>query len=731
MSIIREATPHDARPTTQDILYQLARDLARAPDVRTIADHLFARTKTLLNADYGFLGLANADSTELRGVAGYGLDPDLIRQERVNIQSGSGPVSLAFRQRKPVIVPRIANTPLWSERLRSRYPFVQDLWCSPLMNGDKAIGVLVIGYAAFQEETTTDLQLFQLLGDEAALALERARLTEELRESEARSRELFTTAQDATRALQTTNEMLQALLRASPLAIVALDVNGSVLFWNPAAEHTFGWSAEEALGHPYPIIPQDQWQDFLAHHQRVWQGETFTGVEISRRKKDGTFIDVSTSTALLRDTHGMPVAAMGVIADITTRKQAEAALQEEGKVAVALAQVGQELISSLNTPAIFDRLCRLTAEALDADYSFTTLWQPAENAYVIVAGYGETREQTEIRRAFKVPPERFTRLFARLEQEGVVERATESLRDPVEQSVLRSFRIGAALYFPLRRNNQIIGLQNVWYRKEKTVYPHHKRIAQGIAQIASFALANLGLFEELTKANQLKEEFIGSVSHELRTPLNIIMGYTELLRDETFGPLNAQQQQTLGRIDHSSRELLDLINATLDLSRLQSKGAQTEGQPVDIAQFFTDLAVDVRQLAKHSILTIEWRLAPDLPLLITDHVKLRMILKNLIINALKFTEHGGITISADRQADNVSFTVRDTGIGIASEALPFIFEPFRQVDNSVAPHKRGVGLGLYIVRQLVELLGGSVSVTSTLGIGSTFHISLPLRHESH
>lgn len=527
----------------------------------------------------------------------------------------------------------------------------------------------------------------------------------------------------------TTQAMLQALLQASPLAIIALDADGNVQFWNPAAERIFGWSAQEALGRPYPLVPPDQWDAFMAAHRCVLQGSTFTGFEVRRQKKDGTPIELSVATALVRDAQGIPLAAMGVLANITARKHAETIIQEEGKVARVLARVGPELNSSLNTPVLLDQLCHLTAEVLDADYNHTIPWQSKENAYMAVAGYGKTPEQTEARRAFKAPAERYSRLSVHLRQEGIVERATEDLRDPVEQSVLQRLRISKAVYLPLRRNDEIIGVQSVWYRKGKIIQPHHRHIARGTSQVVSLALANAMLVEELERVDQLKEEFIGSVSHELRTPLHIIMGYTELLEDQAFGPLIDTQKQPLARINHSAQELLDLINTTLDLSRLQNGRVLPVRQRVDGESLFADLAEDMRELTQHSSITIDWQLGNDLPALFTDPIKLRMILKNLLTNALKFTERGAVTVSANRQGKDLAFSVRDTGIGLAPEALPFIFEPFRQATSSTTLNKTGVGLGLYIVRQLVELLGGTVSATSSLGKGSTFHVTIPLQPE--
>ena len=385
------------------------------------------------------------------------------------------------------------------------------------------------------------------------------------------------------------------------------------------------------------------------------------------------------------------------------------------------------MLSSLDTSAALDRLCQLTTEILEADYGYTMLWQPTEKAYKVVAGYGETAEQREARLAFKVPPERFPHLFSHLKQEGVVERLTEDIRDPVEQSILRRFRIASVLYIPLYHGDNIIGVQRIWYRRGKSVHPRHRRIAKGISQIASLALANAKLVEELEQANRIKEEFVGSVSHELRTPLNILLGYNELLQDKTFGPLTTEQEHILNRMRKSALELRDLVNTTLDLSRLQNQRAPLVLQEVHLSSFFADLRADIQQLARDSSLTIDWQTEDSPTSLCTDPVKLRMILKNLLTNALKFTEKGGITVTARQQDHGILFSVHDTGIGLASEMLPFIFEPFRQADTSPARQEKGVGLGLYIVRQLVTMLDGTISVDSELGKGSIFHVWLPLR----
>jgi signal transduction histidine kinase len=233
------------------------------------------------------------------------------------------------------------------------------------------------------------------------------------------------------------------------------------------------------------------------------------------------------------------------------------------------------------------------------------------------------------------------------------------------------------------------------------------------------------LYSEALAANRVKSEFVATMSHELRSPLNVIMGYTDLLLDGEFGTVSQQQAEILARVTRKSRELLELINETLDLNRLEAGKLEVERSQVDVVDLLRVIDDETRDQRDKPGVSFSLRLPAELPLLYTDPGKVKTVLRNLISNAIKFTEQGSVTVTARVWRSGVEVAVADTGIGIPAEARAFIFEPFRQVDSSMSRRHGGVGLGLYIVKRLLDLLGGSVVLESEVGRGSTFRVWLP------
>jgi PAS domain S-box-containing protein len=402
------------------------------------------------------------------------------------------------------------------------------------------------------------------------------------------------------------------------------------------------------------------------------------------------------------------------------------AQSDEAAVSGALTRVAREMISSLDTPHLLERLCQLTTEVLQCDFSHTWVRDPGEQVFLPVSGYGDAPEQWESMRVLRIPVPLVSGLLTRLEHDDLAQILMGEPQDLLPAELPRRYGVTVALYIGLRRGDEIFAIHTAgYYGRQEAFSPTQQRIARGIAQFASMALANARLVEELERANRTKSDFVATMSHELRTPLNVIIGYNELLLEGAFGPLTAEQADTTGRINRNARELLDLINATLDLSRLERGRLTLDVREIDPQDLIAAIDAETSDLRQNPDVRFVWDHADKLPRIWTDPVKLKVVLKNLVNNALKFTSRGSVAFGVRPSHGGLEFTVADTGIGIAAEVRAAIFEPFRQADASIMGRFGGVGLGLYIVRQLVALLGGTIALDSEVGRGSTFRIWVP------
>jgi signal transduction histidine kinase len=248
-------------------------------------------------------------------------------------------------------------------------------------------------------------------------------------------------------------------------------------------------------------------------------------------------------------------------------------------------------------------------------------------------------------------------------------------------------------------------------------------LARLVGAIATTALRQAGLREQLERTAHTKSEALITLSHDLRTPLNVVIGYAHLLLDEAYGPCTKEQREVLASVERYAGELLSLLSGALDLARREV----TPGAPEEFA-----LADVLRELCTGSLtrrvadgVALTWHVDPSLPPMRSDRFRIRQILQNLVDNALRFTERGTVSVAAVPHQGGVRLTVADTGPGIASGDLSHLFEPFRPGASSTRPGG-GTGCGLYLVKQFSDSLRGRVAVDSTPGQGTRFTVDLPL-----
>src|SRR3984893_16037743 len=293
--------------------------------------------------------------------------------------------------------------------------------------------------------------------------------------------------------------------------------------------------------------------------------------------------------------------------------------------------------------------------------------------------------------------------------------------------------------FPLVVGDQLLGVLAVYHRRPLdrntiellTLFAQHA--ATAIQEAHLFHLATeqtarlTALNVELQRANQHKAEFLANMSHELRTPLNSILGFSQLLLEGDGGVLTGDQRQDVDIIAQNGQHLLALINDLLDISKLEAGKAQLHRGEVEVEPLISECVESVRSLAKTKKLDLSASVSVEVGRVFADGPKLKQVLLNLLGNAIKFTETGGVRVTAERQGAELRVSVRDTGIGVPVEDTERIFESFQQGKRGISGKYQGTGLGLAICRQLVEMHGGRIWVKSTPGQGSTFSFTIPQR----
>jgi PAS domain S-box-containing protein len=540
---------------------------------------------------------------------------------------------------------------------------------------------------------------------------------------------------------------LAAVVENSDDAIITKTLDGVITTWNPGASRIFGYAAAEMIGRPITqLIPENHLDEEPAILQRLRSGEHIDHYETTRRRKDGTLINVSLSVSPLKDSAGKIVGASKIARDITKQKRAEEVLREEAKVLALLDDTGKSIASQRSLEHVLQTVTDSATALTGAKFGafFYNVTDERGDSYLLYTLSGAPREAFE---RFGLP--RSTPVFhPTFTGEGVV-RSVDITQDPRYGTMSPHYGMPKG-HLPVRsylavpvmvEPGKVIGGLFFGHPEPNVFTDRSERLAVGIAGQAAVAMHNARLLDAaqrelaqreaaeaaLRETDRRKDEFLATLAHELRNPLAPIR--QAALISNSAGATDAQKRWSHDVISRQVQHMSLLLDDLLDISRI-TRG--TLGLRIGMTELaaIVDAAVETaRPLidAKRHELSVE--LPPHPVTFAGDSLRLSQVLSNLLTNAAKYTDDGGrIRLRGMADAQSIEIIVTDNGIGIPKEALPAVFTMFAQVKSTQDRSEGGLGIGLALARGLLALHGGTITAESAgAGRGSTFTVRIPRR----
>ena len=526
---------------------------------------------------------------------------------------------------------------------------------------------------------------------------------------------------------------LIAIIESSDDAIVSKDLNGIVMSWNGAAERMFGYAAEEMIGESIRnIIPADRQREEDEVLSRIRRGERVSHFETIRRRKDGSLVPISLSVSPVRDRDGQVIGASKIARDISEQLRLETMAREQTAIARTLSEVGAALSATLDRDTIAQKVTDEATEFTGAEFGalFYNVRDPeSSEPYLRYTLAGMSRDAFD-----DVPTPRTTALFGpTFRGEGIL-RFDDVTQDPrYGRNALFPWQpsghlpVRSYLAAPVKTiTGEVLGGLFFGHSRVGVFTERHEQLVGGIASWASMALQNAHLYTEARDANRMKDEFLAVLSHELRTPLNAIVGYARLLRG---GILSGEKaERGLETLERNATALTRIVEDVLEVSRIITGKIRLDVQPVELPLILHNAVATVQPAADAKGVRLQTLIDQRVGPVSGDPDRLQQVVWNLLSNAVKFTSRGGrVQIRLERVDSHIDIVVSDTGIGIKPEFLPHVFERFHQAESGTTRKAGGLGLGLAIVRHMVELHGGTVEASSAgEGQGASFRVRLPV-----
>jgi signal transduction histidine kinase len=756
---------------TADVLKVISRSTF---EIQPVLDTLVESAARLCEAENAFIFLHENGLYCLAANHGFSKEYETFIKEHPIPQGRNTLVGRTALEAKLVHIPDVLADPeyTWTESIK--LGGFRSVLGVPLLREGSCVGVMALARTRVQPFTTKQIELVTTFADQAVIAIENVRLFEEV---QARTRELTASLEQQTATSEVLTVISSSPGELEPVfeamlenAVRICEAKFGVLFrfdgdtfhaaaWRgvpPAYEESlrqrgsFRPDADAPLGRLLRTGELVQTADELAQANPGPAG-TYGGarslIAVPMRKENeliGAFVIYRTQVwpfadkqiELVSNFARQAVIAIENVRLLTELRARTTDLARSVEELQALGEVSQAVNSTLDIQTVLSTIVAKAVQLSATDAGAIYTFDESRQEFRLRATYGMSEEMIQAIAGQHITVNDANMGIATMQRRPIqIPDVRNEPQTPMNAIILREgYR--AVLVMPLLRPDRIVGALVV-RRKQPGEFP--KSIVDLLDTFAAqsvVAIQNARLFREIEEkgrelevASKHKSQFLANMSHELRTPLNAILGYTELILDSIYGDVPEKAHAVLQRVQVNGRHLLGLINDVLDLSKIEAGQLTLSLGDYSLGDVVNGVVAAVEPLAAEKHLAFRAEIAPDLPSGRGDERRLSQVLLNLVGNAIKFTDKGEVKIAASAADGSFTVAVRDTGPGIAASDQAKIFEEFQQADNSSTRQKGGTGLGLAIAKRIIEMHGGRLWVESSLGEGSTFSFTLPVRVE--